>query len=110
ELRHQNKIDHIKFPIAAQALKKIDLLNEIQQPRHIHQPEERCRNRYNSRCIAARKKLPETQAQDKENKKTGLEIIHARRRTLRPNMAGQLQKRPHHQQSAAENPPTAETN
>ena len=54
---------------------EIDLLNEVQQPGHIHQAEERRGNGQDARGVAARHELVQAQAQNEDNENAGLETV-----------------------------------
>ena len=102
EFRHDNEIKDVKF--AVHAGEEIDFLDEVQQPRDIHQAEQRRRNGGNAGDGAARNKLPHAQTEHEQDDEPGFKIVHARRRTRRADVAGQIQKCPQHQQQAAEQP------
>src|SRR5205814_10624542 len=78
KLRHKDEIKHVKRPIDAG--KKINLLNKVQQPWYVHQSKQSYRDRHNAGRVAAGDKLPDAESQYKNAQKTGLEIVHARRR------------------------------
>src|SRR5439155_1695535 len=79
ELGDEHEVKEIIMAIHAR--KEIDLLNEIQQPRHIHQAEQRRRNRQNSGGIAFRKELPSAKPQDEQDQEAGLKIVDSGGRT-----------------------------
>ncbi len=108
EFGDQHEVKQVVTPREAGIKEEIDLLNEVQQPGHIHQPEERRRNGQHARGVAARKELAQAQAQHEENEEASLEIVDARRGASSPDLAGQIQERSHHQQDAAEYAPLFE--
>ena len=66
KLGHQNKVEDVKRALNAGMV--VNLLNEIKQPRHVHQTEKRCGNGEDASRIASGNKLPHTKAQDKKDK------------------------------------------
>ncbi|MPN11016.1 hypothetical protein SDC9_158314 [bioreactor metagenome] len=99
ELGDQDEIEQVK--LALDAREKIDLLHEIEQVWDVHQPEQRARNRQDSGRIALGEELTQTQAQDEQNDKAGLEIINAGKGIRRPDASGQVQEGAHHEQHTA---------
>ena len=110
ELRDEDEVEHIEPAAVLDTGEKVDLLDEIQKPRHVHQPEKRGRNRENARGVAARSELPHAQSEHEEDEKARLEIVDARRRFVKPEFACAVQECADHQQRPADQPPALEAN
>ena len=92
DLCHENEVKHIEFPVGLDARKEIDLLNEVQQPRHIHQSEQGCGYGKDSSRVTAGGKLPKTQPEHEEDQKARFEVVHPRRRTGCADVSGEVQE------------------
>ena len=75
-LGHQQKIKDIQR--AVDAWEVVDLLDEIQKPRHVHQPEERRRDGDDPGGVAAGDELAQAQAKHEQDQEPGLEVVHPR--------------------------------
>ncbi len=107
EFCHQNKIEQKKFTFDAG--EKIDFLDEVQQPRYIHQAKKRRGDGRDSSRVGFRHKLPHAQTEHEQNQKTRFKIVHARGRTGSAEVSGQIQKRSDREQNSAEQPAPFET-
>src|SRR6266852_9956358 len=94
--------------MAVHARKEIDLLDEVEQPGHVHRPEQSGRDGQDSRSVAAREELAEAQTEDEEYEKAGFEIVHSRRRAGGTQLAGEVEEGPERQQQPCENAPPLE--
>src|SRR5579862_7429490 len=65
ELCHQDEVEQ-EVP-ALHIGEKIDFLDEVQEPRHVHQAEERRRDGDQARGTVARNELPHAQAQHEQD-------------------------------------------
>src|SRR4051812_5693098 len=89
---------------------EINFLDEIQQPRHIHQAEQRRRNGKNAGGVGFGNELSDAKSENKQNDEAGFEIVDAGRGIGNAELSGQIQKRSDHQQDRAEKPAPFETN
>jgi hypothetical protein len=89
-------------PIARRK-REIDFLDEVQQPRHIHQSEQRRGNRQDSRGVGFGDELPHAQSEHEQNQEAGFKIVHAGGRIVHAEIfRRQMQKSPGQQQHAAD--------
>src|ERR1043165_954259 len=107
EFRDEHEIKQVVM--ALHPGEEIDLLDKIQQPRDVHQAEQRRGNRQNSSRVTARKELAQTQPEHEEDKEAGLEIIDARGGIGSSHHPRQIQKGSYHQERPAKDPPPFET-
>ena len=110
EFRDEDEVEHVELSAVLDTGEKVDLLNEVQKPRHVHQPEKRGRNREQAGGVAARSELPHAQSEHEEDEKARLEIVDARRRFVKPEFACAVQECADHQQRPADQPPALEAN
>ena len=103
ELRDEDEIEEV-VP-AFDMREEIDFLNEVQQPRHVHQPEKRRRNGQDARRVALGNELTDAQAQHEDDQEAGLKIVRLGRGLLNAQQPRQIKKRARDQQLPAENSP-----
>ena len=101
ELRQQDEIEQEVF--ALDAGKKIDFLDEVQQPRHIHQAQQRHGDGRQAVRTYFGEKQSQAQTEDEQDQETGFKIVHPGWRTVGgAEVAGDVQKRADHQQHPAD--------
>src|SRR5438093_9282158 len=87
ELRYDNKVEDIELSHLADAREEIDFLHEVQQPRDVHETEQRRRNGQQARRAAFRQELADAQSEHEEDEEAGLEVVHPRRGIIKTQLA-----------------------
>ena len=109
ELCHEDKVEDVELSVIPQPGKKINLLHEVEQPRHIHQPEERRRNGEDALGVALGEELQKAKPEHKQDEEDHLEVIHPRWRAVQSGEpAFQVQERSHDQHRAGKDAPALE--
>src|SRR5213082_1864672 len=90
ELGDENEVEDVEG--AADAGEKIYFLNEVQQPGHVHQTEERGRDGQDAGGVTAGEESADTQTEHKKNEEAGFEIVGAGGGAGNAQLAGAVQE------------------
>ena len=100
ELRDEDEVEQEEF--ALHAGKEIDLLDEVQQPRHIHEAEQRGGDGGQAGLVVFGHELAHAQAEHEQDEEAGLKVVHARGAAGGADDAVEVQEGADHQQQAAD--------
>ncbi len=109
ELGDQDEIKDVKLAVPLQAGEKVDLLDEIEQPWHIHQPHQRHRDGCNPRARRCGKELAHAQSEHKQDQEQRFKVIDPRRRIVDAQPPLEMGERAQHEQRPAHEPRIFET-